>query len=229
MSEEIMKIKGHKCYFVLYNDKITIIPRGLEKIFPFMKEKTIKLKQIKSIYLKKPAIIIPGYIQFNFRGNEENKKGVIAAASDENCILISNKKEFQRIQEFKRNVYNQINNLKKENDNNDIVEKRQTEFTNVEQNFEESWYKKKPVIILLLVLLVFLPSYISNYNNQTDDINGKPEFQKEVVEKQEASTSETANIDKEKIVNYEIHSISEDNIGNAKRYSYKVIITENAT
>lgn len=35
-------------------------------------------------------------------------------------------------------------------------------------------------------------------------------------------------IDKDKVVDYDIYSISEDNIGNAKRYSYKVIINEKA-
>ncbi len=51
-------------------------------------EKTIPLKNITSVQIKKPGLT-NGYIQFGILGGIENKAGILSATQDENTIMFT--------------------------------------------------------------------------------------------------------------------------------------------
>lgn len=62
-------------------------------------DKTIPLKSITSVQIKKPGFT-NGYIQFGILGGIENKGGVFAATQDENTIMFA-KKHYEDMLELK--------------------------------------------------------------------------------------------------------------------------------
>ncbi|EDP68454.1 hypothetical protein CAT7_07623 [Carnobacterium sp. AT7] len=62
-------------------------------------DKTIPLKNITAVQLKKPGMT-SGYIQFGVLGGNESKGGVFAATQDENTIMFS-KKHYNDMVELK--------------------------------------------------------------------------------------------------------------------------------
>ena len=65
-------------------------------------EKTIPLKSITAVQLKKPGLT-NGYIQFGILGGNENKGGVFAATQDENTIMFA-KKHYTDMVELKEHI-----------------------------------------------------------------------------------------------------------------------------
>lgn len=89
-------------------------------------DKTIPLKNITSVQLKKPGMT-NGYIQFGLLGGNESKGGVFAATQDENTIMFS-KKNYEEMVELKNNIESYI--LKNDNYsdlNNTIIPKSPVE------------------------------------------------------------------------------------------------------
>ena len=89
-------------------------------------DKTIPLKNITSVQLKKPGMT-NGYIQFGLLGGNESKGGVFAATQDENTIMFS-KKNYEEMFELKEYIESYI--FKDDNysdSNNTIIPKSPVE------------------------------------------------------------------------------------------------------
>lgn len=108
--EYIFKSKG-KSIVKISNDKISITKKGIIYAVNqgFKGEKTIFIKNISAIQVKKSGLLI-GYLQFSLKGGVESKGGVIDATKDENTILIGNKKDYLQALEVKEYVENFISN-----------------------------------------------------------------------------------------------------------------------
>lgn len=90
----VYEMKGVAEILVVYEDKVTITPKG---VLGFMTKglkgtKTIPLASITGIQFKEAGAVFSGYIQFTIPGGNENKGGVFAAASDENTFMFAEKK-----------------------------------------------------------------------------------------------------------------------------------------
>lgn len=79
-------------------------------------EKTIPLKSITAVQIKKPGLT-NGYIQFGLLGGNESKGGVFAAAQDENTIMFA-KKHYKDMVELKNYIESIIFS---DNDNTTII------------------------------------------------------------------------------------------------------------
>jgi len=81
-----------KVTLILTDTTLTIKRKGaMSVILQGLKgDKTIKLKNITSVQLKKPGMT-KGYIQFSLSGGNENTKGVFKATQDENSIMFPTK------------------------------------------------------------------------------------------------------------------------------------------
>lgn len=84
--EIIIKSPG-KTIITCDNDKVVITRKGVINFVNqgIKGEKTIPLKSITSIQLKKPGMT-NGYIQFGILGGIESKSGVFNATKDENSV-----------------------------------------------------------------------------------------------------------------------------------------------
>lgn len=91
----------HKVYYikspqrteiVVEDHLITLIPKGIRSTLNkgFSGEKTFRIKDIRSVQLKKPGLT-NGYIQFGIAGDGGFRQGVISAVSDENSVMFSKK------------------------------------------------------------------------------------------------------------------------------------------
>lgn len=103
-SKEIIVKHPGKTIITYDSDKITITRKGA---LNFMNQgikgvKTIPLKSITSIQLKKPGMT-NGYIQFGVLGGLESKSGVFNATQDENTVMFS-KKCYDDMVELKENI-----------------------------------------------------------------------------------------------------------------------------
>lgn len=90
----VYEMKGVGELLVVYEDKLTITPKG---VLGFMSKglkgtKTIPFGSITGIQLKEAGAVISGYIQFTIPGGNESKGGVFSAASDENTFMFAEKK-----------------------------------------------------------------------------------------------------------------------------------------
>ncbi|MGW6193065.1 SHOCT domain-containing protein [Bacillus cereus] len=56
-------------------------------------EKTIDINNMTGIQIKKANFFTNGYIQFIFMGSQESKRGVMAAAADENTVMFTKREE----------------------------------------------------------------------------------------------------------------------------------------
>lgn len=82
-------IKSPAKVFLKVTDKaITITRKGFMSLSThgLKGDKTIPLKNITSVQLKKPGLT-SGYIQFGVLGSIENKGGIFGATQDENTIM----------------------------------------------------------------------------------------------------------------------------------------------
>ncbi|MGX5475990.1 DUF4429 domain-containing protein [Bacillus toyonensis] len=75
-------------------------------------EKTIDINNMTGIQIKKANFITNGYIQFIFMGSQESKRGVMAAATDENTVMFT-KREQKMAEEIKEYIENILVNKSK--------------------------------------------------------------------------------------------------------------------
>ena len=104
--EPLMTLNGVNGQIYLFSDKVVIKRKGLTAKLTqgFTKgDKSIYLKQISGIQIKKAGILFNGYIQFTLAGGNENTKGIVDATHDENTIIF-NKKNNNFIDEFKKKI-----------------------------------------------------------------------------------------------------------------------------
>ena len=102
-----MKFEGLSGQIELYKDKIIIKREGfIPKIgHGFTKgDKTIYLNHITGIQLKLADEIFGGYIQFTLPGGIESKKGLAAAARDENSVTFINTKQNDSAKKLKEKI-----------------------------------------------------------------------------------------------------------------------------
>ena len=102
MAEFYFKSNG-KYHVVVENGYIRWTSKGLQNLMVkgLKGEKTIPIKSITAIQVKKPGITT-GYIQFAYSGSSESKGGVMDAVKDENTILFGNKKEYEQALKLKQ-------------------------------------------------------------------------------------------------------------------------------
>ncbi|WP_315527213.1 DUF4429 domain-containing protein [Carnobacterium maltaromaticum] len=125
--EYIIKSPG-KTFLTLDNNSITITRKGMLNAINqgFKGEKTIPLKSITAVQLKKPGVT-SGYIQFSLLGGNENRGGVFAATSDENTVMFT-KKNYSDMQELKAIIEKHIFSENESNSNkNNYSEKSAVE------------------------------------------------------------------------------------------------------
>lgn len=89
----IVKIEGN---FIRLKRKgaLNFLNHGLDG------EKTIDINNMTGIQIKKANFFTNGYIQFIFMGSQESKRGVMAAATDENTVMFT-KREQKMAEEIK--------------------------------------------------------------------------------------------------------------------------------
>jgi len=98
----------------VYEDKIVIKRKGVTSfmVHGLKGDKTIYYNNITSVQFKKGNNWINGHIQFSIKGGNESRGGSFAAASDENTIMITAKKndEAEEVVEYINNKLAEINN-----------------------------------------------------------------------------------------------------------------------
>ncbi len=90
----VYTMRGVSDELVVYNDRLTITPKGLMGLMNkgLKGTKTIPFQSITAIQFKR-AGLTSGYIQFTLAGGTESKRGIFAAASDENTFMFSRNNE----------------------------------------------------------------------------------------------------------------------------------------
>ena len=89
-------IKQLKCrdgILTLYEDRITIEPKGIGKLNKgfFKGKKEILIDSISAVQFRPGGSLVNGYLQFTLAGGNESTKGIMAATKDENSIIIMKK------------------------------------------------------------------------------------------------------------------------------------------
>lgn len=98
-------IKSPNKVNIIVNDKaLTFKRKGLINLanHGLKGEKTIPIKNITAVQIKKPGLT-NGYIQFGLLGGNESKGGVFAATQDENTIMFA-KKHYNDMVELKEHI-----------------------------------------------------------------------------------------------------------------------------
>ncbi|MBS9806591.1 SHOCT domain-containing protein [Bacillus toyonensis] len=75
-------------------------------------ETPIDINNMTGIQIKKANFFTNGYIQFNFMGSQESKRGVMAAAADENTVMFT-KREEKMVEEIKEYIESILVNKRK--------------------------------------------------------------------------------------------------------------------
>lgn len=93
-----------KTYLTINDNSLSIRRKGALNLMTqgLKGEKTIPLKSITSVQIKKPGLT-NGYIQFSLPGGNESKGGVFKATQDENTIMFS-KKYYNDMLELKQSI-----------------------------------------------------------------------------------------------------------------------------
>lgn len=124
-----MEVKGVNGAIELTKNKIVIKRKGFLALMTqgFKGDKEIYISQISSVQLKKPNLLLNGYIQFTFSGGKEAKGGITQATSDENTVMFNKSQEKEFIN-LKNKIEEYINDLNKpiekiENDPFEQIEK----------------------------------------------------------------------------------------------------------
>lgn len=109
MNKEYFIKKPAKTIITLTDDNLSIKRKGFMNLSAhgLKGEKSIFLKNITSIQLKKPGMMT-GYIQFSYPGSDENKGGVFDATTDENTVVFW-KKHYNEMLELKSHIEKIIN------------------------------------------------------------------------------------------------------------------------
>ena len=75
----------------IYNDRIELTKRDVNKWFNNITTKTIPLSSVTSVQIKKPGSIMAGFISFSIAGGKEFMgASTMDAIQDENSFLIRN-------------------------------------------------------------------------------------------------------------------------------------------
>lgn len=92
MKKEILITSPGKTLITLTPDTITISRKGmLNTLNHGLKgEKTIQIRNITAVQIKKPGLS-SGYIQFSLSGGNESKGALYSAATDENTVMFTKK------------------------------------------------------------------------------------------------------------------------------------------
>ncbi len=109
----LFTMKGVQDVLELYEDKVTITPKGfLGAINKGLKgTKTIPFSSITAIQFKK-AGILSGYLQFTLPGGMESRGGVFDATKDENSFLFAGGKANEDAEKIKSYIEKQIQKLR---------------------------------------------------------------------------------------------------------------------
>lgn len=88
----VYTMKGVGGLLEVYEDKVTITPKGLRGVIHkgVKGTKTIPFFSITAIQFKEPGLLTNGYIQFTVGGGNESKGGIFDAYSDENTFIFAN-------------------------------------------------------------------------------------------------------------------------------------------
>lgn len=94
-----------KMFVEIKDGYLTIRRKGLTQILNqgLKGDKSININSITAVQVKKPGITT-GYLQFILMGSQESKGGVWSAISDENTVLIANKKQYEKALEIKEYI-----------------------------------------------------------------------------------------------------------------------------
>jgi hypothetical protein len=92
--EPVFKMKGVGDELEVFEDKLTITPKGMLGLMAkgLKGTKTIPFTSITATQFKKSGLI-SGYIQFTLHGGKESTGGALAAASDENSFMFAGQNE----------------------------------------------------------------------------------------------------------------------------------------
>ncbi|MDR1316034.1 MAG: DUF4429 domain-containing protein [Spirochaetales bacterium] len=93
-NEPVFKMKGTSDELEVFEDKLTITPKGVLGLMTkgLQGTKTIPFSSITAIQFKKSGLV-SGYIQFTLHGGKESTGGAFAAATDENSFMFSGQNE----------------------------------------------------------------------------------------------------------------------------------------
>lgn len=92
MEKEYYVKSPARTYLTINDNSLSIRRKGALNLMTqgLKGEKTIPLKSITSVQIKKPGLT-NGYIQFSLPGGNESKGGVFKATQDENTVMFSGK------------------------------------------------------------------------------------------------------------------------------------------
>jgi hypothetical protein len=101
----LMKIEERKNSVELYPGKVTIRRHGAMNAINvgLVGDKDIYLHTITGIQVKKPGLST-GYIQFVTSGSQDNKSGVTGATQDENSVIFSDIRSYERALAMKAKI-----------------------------------------------------------------------------------------------------------------------------
>lgn len=93
MSNKSIKIEGVSETLEVFEDKVTITPRG---VMGFLTKgmkgtKEIPFRSINAMQFKKAGAVFSGYLQFTIAGGNESRSGLLAATQDENTFMFVQK------------------------------------------------------------------------------------------------------------------------------------------
>ncbi|MFR7484891.1 MAG: SHOCT domain-containing protein [Acutalibacter sp.] len=98
----------------IYNDRIELTKRDVNKWFNNITTKTIPLSSVTSVQIKKPGSIMAGFISFSIAGGKEFMgASTMDAIQDENSFLIRNE-TYLKATKIKEYIDSQIANRGKE-------------------------------------------------------------------------------------------------------------------
>ncbi|MBI3911249.1 MAG: SHOCT domain-containing protein [Armatimonadetes bacterium] len=100
--EPVYTMKGVGELLEVYEDKIDITPKGVLGLLSkgINGTKSIPIVCITGIQFKKSGLT-SGYLQFTIPGGNESRRGVLAAASDENTFMFAGQNELAlKIKEY---------------------------------------------------------------------------------------------------------------------------------
>jgi hypothetical protein len=104
MDQKHIRVEGVQDTLDVYDDKVTITPRG---VLGFINKglkgtKTIPHHSVVAIQFKKAGGFTNGYIQFTISGGKESTGGLFAAVKDENTFMFGSKHndEMEKVKQF---------------------------------------------------------------------------------------------------------------------------------
>ena len=110
----VYEMKGVAETLVVYEDKVTITPKGVLGLMTkgLKGTKTIPFVSITGIQFKEAGAVFSGYIQFTIPGGNESKGGVFAAANDENTFMFAEKKNNESAVKIKQYIESAVLKLR---------------------------------------------------------------------------------------------------------------------